>query len=399
MHDFSKFVFPPDARNCQACHEQTSAAVQKDGWLKPSRRACGSCHDDVNFATGENHADLPQVSDNQCSTCHTVQGELEFDISIKGAHVIPTQSTELPGTIFEILEVNDGGPGKKPTVAFSVKDKAGKPILPSEMTRLSLVMSGPTTDFGREISEDVRTAQGGDGVYFWTFNTAVPDTAKGSYAIGIEGYRNWTLLKGTKKEQVARDAGVNKVMTFAVTDPKPVPRRTVVALAKCNACHGSLSLHGGNRNNVEQCVLCHNPTGTDAARRPAGEGPPESIDFRSMIHKIHTGAELTAPYAIFGFGGTAIPFNGVGFPGNRASCTVCHVNNSEQLPLPATAAKVLSPRGPVSPLGPETAACTSCHTSLAAAAHAQVNTSALGESCATCHGPGSAFAVSKVHAQ
>ena len=399
MNDFSKVVFPANPRNCQACHEQTSAAVQKDDWLKPSRRACGSCHDNVNFATGENHVDLPQVSDNQCSNCHTVEGELEFDVSIKGAHTIPTQSKELPGTTFEILEVNDGGPGKRPTVTFSVKDKDGKAIFPSEMTRLFLVMSGPTTDFGSEISEDVRTAQGSNGVYFWTFNAAVPDTAKGSYAIGIEGYRNWTLLKGTKKEQVARDAGVNKVMTFSVTDPKPVPRRTVVTLAKCNACHGNLSLHGGNRNMSEQCVLCHNPTRTDAARRPAAQGPPESVDFRSMIHKIHTGSALTSPYSIFGFGGTAIPFNGVGFPGDRASCTVCHVNNSEQLPLPATAAKVLDPRGPVSPLGPETAACTSCHTSLATAAHAQTMTSPIGESCAACHGPTSAFAVSKVHAR
>jgi OmcA/MtrC family decaheme c-type cytochrome len=109
--------------------------VQKDAWLKPSRRACGSCHDDVNFATGENHADLPQVSDNQCSTCHTVQGELEFDISIKGAHTIATKSRELPGTTFELLSVADGAPGKKPTVSFSIKDKSGKPILPSEMTR------------------------------------------------------------------------------------------------------------------------------------------------------------------------------------------------------------------------------------------------------------------------
>jgi len=267
------------------------------------------------------------------------------------------------------------------------------------MTRLTLVLAGPTTDYGPEISEDARTAQGANGVYTWTFNASVPATAKGSYAIGIEGYRNFTILKGTKKEQVVRDAGVNKVMTFAVTDPKPVPRRTVVTLEKCNDCHSNLSLHGGNRNTIEQCVLCHNPTGTDAARRPAAQGPPESIDFRSMIHKIHTGHELGAPYSIFGFGGTAIPFDHVGFPGKRNNCNMCHVNNSQQLPLPATNTSVLDPRGPISPLGPESAACTSCHTSPAAAAHAQANTSALGESCAACHGLNSAFSVNKVHAQ
>jgi OmcA/MtrC family decaheme c-type cytochrome len=398
-HDYSKVGFSANIRNCQACHDQTSPAVQKDAWLTPSRRGCGSCHDNIDFATGKNHANLAQVNDTQCINCHTTKEGTEFDLTIRGAHTIATQSMELPGTILEILEVKDGAPGTKPVVTFSVKDKAGNPILANEMTRLVLVLSGPTTDFGGDVTEDVRTATGSNGVYTWTFAAAVPATAKGSYAVGIEGYRNITIQKGAKHQQVVRDAGVNKVMTFAVTDPQPVPRRTVVTLAKCNACHGSLSLHGNNRNAIEQCVLCHHPTSTDAARRPAAQGPPESVDFRSMIHKIHTGAELSGPYSIYGFGGNAIGFNDVGFPGKRNHCSVCHVNNSEQLPLAETAKPVLNPRGTPTTLGPETAACTSCHTSKAALAHALVNTSAIGESCAACHGPGSAFAVSKVHAQ
>jgi len=396
VHDFSKVAFPANPRNCEACHEPTSLAVQKDDWLKPSRRACGSCHDDVNFATGENHANLPQVSDNQCSSCHTVQGELEFDISIKGAHTIATKSRELPGTTFAILGVNDGAAGKKPTVTFSVKDKAGNPILPSEMTRLTLLLNGPNTDFGPQISEVALTASGSNGVYFWTFNTPLPETAKGSYTVGIEGYRNITLLKGTTKEQVARDIGVNKSFAFGVTDPTPVPRRTIVTTAKCNACHGSLGLHGGTRNTVEECVMCHNPANTDAARRPATAGPAQSIDFRTMIHKMHSAGANGATFTIWA--GSANNYN-FGYPGRLTTCTQCHVNGSEQLPLPATNAKVNDPQSHIGLMGPETASCTSCHTSLATAAHAQVNTSAIGESCSTCHGPTSAFAVSKVHAR
>jgi OmcA/MtrC family decaheme c-type cytochrome len=399
LHDFSHVLFPPSPKNCESCHEQTSTAAQKDDWLKPSRRACGSCHDDVNFATGENHANLPQISDNQCASCHTVEGELEFDLSIKGAHTIAERAKELPGTQLDILEVNDGGPGKRPTVTFSVKDKAGNPILPKDMTRLSLVLSGPNTDFGPPVSEDVRNAEGGNGVYYWTFARPLPETATGSYTVGIEGYRNFTLLAGTKKEQTVRDAGINKTMAFAVTDAKAVARRTIVSNDKCNACHGQLNLHGGNRNTVEQCVLCHNPTGTDAGRRPAANNPAESIDFRTMIHKIHTGNQLGGSYLVYGFGGTPHEYNGVGFPGNRANCNMCHVNNSQQLPLPATAQKVVNPRGAIKELGPETAACTSCHTSTAAMAHAQVNTASIGESCAACHGPNSTFSVNKVHAQ
>jgi OmcA/MtrC family decaheme c-type cytochrome len=396
MHDFSKFVFPANPRNCQACHEDSSAAVQKDAWLKPSRRACGSCHDDVNFATGENHADLPQVSDNQCSTCHTVQGELEFDISIKGAHTIATKSRELPGTTFELLSVADGAPGKKPTVSFSIKDKSGKPILPSEMTRLTLILNGPNTDFGTQIAEAALTAGGSNGVYFWTFNTAIPATATGSYTVSIEGYRNITLLKGTKKELVARDIGVNKQLAFGVTDAKAIARRTVTTTAKCNSCHGSLGLHGGTRNTVEECIMCHNPANTDAARRPASAGGSQTIDFRVMIHRIHSSASSGKPFTIWG--GSANVYD-VGYPGRLTTCTQCHVAGTEQLPLPATASKVTDGQNLIGTMGPETAACTSCHVTQAAAAHAQANTSAIGESCAACHGPTSAFAVSKVHAQ
>ena len=54
VFDFSHVVFPADARRCTHCHEQDKGAAQQDAYLKPNRAACGACHDDVNFATGEN---------------------------------------------------------------------------------------------------------------------------------------------------------------------------------------------------------------------------------------------------------------------------------------------------------------------------------------------------------
>ncbi|MBI3693453.1 MAG: OmcA/MtrC family decaheme c-type cytochrome [Acidobacteria bacterium] len=396
--DFSDVEFPADVRNCEVCHDPKSGAAQADAWLKPNRATCGACHDDVNFATGENHVDLPQVSDNQCSTCHFPEGELEFDASIRGAHTIERFSRDLPGTTFQILAVDDGSAGKRPIVTFTIKDKAGKPIPTSEMNRVSLVLAGPSSDYGGMVPEDASKATGpGDGRYFYTFQNPIAANAKGTFSVGIEGYRNIKLLPGTKKERTVRDAGVNKVFYFSVDGSKVEPRRTVVMVDKCNACHFSLSMHGSNRNQIQHCVQCHNPNQTDAARRPPSELPGETIAFKTMIHRIHTGEDLEIEYTIWG--GSPNDFTKIAFPGDRRNCDKCHVNNSQQLPLKDNLLNVVNPRGPLNPMGPTAAACLGCHTSRAVFAHAYSMTTPIGEACATCHGMNAEFSVNRVHAR
>lgn len=411
VHDYSTVAFPADARRCSACHD--GSATQAVNFNKANRAACGACHDNVNFATGENHVNLPQVSDNQCTMCHTPEGELEFDASIKGAHTIPTFSKELAGIQFEMFRVENGTAGNKPTVLFAIKDKSGKPILPSKVSRLALVLAGPTTDYTSfqtgYVSEDATKAEcNSDATACWyTFNTAIPASAKGTFSVGIEGRQEQKIYEGTLVEQTVRYGGVNKVLHFSVDGSEVVPRRTVVTTANCNKCHSFLSLHGENRNQVEQCVLCHNPVETDKSRRPAADLPAQSVDFRMMVHKIHTGEELGAPYIIYGFGGTKYDFSEVRYPAlspsgsaaDRRNCSMCHVNNSQQLPLKSTLSKVNDPRGYINPVGPASAACLSCHVSIEAASHALLNTSSLGESCSVCHGASSEFSVSKVHAR
>ena len=70
------------------------------------------------------------------------------------------------------------------------------------------------------------------------------------------------------------------------------------ALKNCNNCHARLSLHGENRNQIEQCVLCHNPSMDDSPVRPLTKDPtlaampPLGVNFAYMIHNIHTGEGL-----------------------------------------------------------------------------------------------------------
>ena len=403
LHDYSEVIFPPtdtdSTRQCETCHESDTGATQHDAWLtNPNRAACGSCHDDVNFATGENHAGLPQVSDNLCVNCHIPQGELDFDLSIIGAHRTPRFATELPGVVFEILAVQNTQPGQSPVVSFTLKTRNGAPLERSSFNVLALTLAGPTSDYGTFIRENADDNGSGDR-WMHTFEATIPEDASGTWTIGIEGRRAVTVLEGTEREITVNDAGENVVLHFSVDGNEVMPRRQVVELAKCNECHNSLSIHGSLRNQIEYCVECHNPNEDDIPFRPADQMPTESIDFRTMIHRIHTGAELSREYTIIGFMGTPHNYNEVHYPGLRQRCDACHVNDSQQVPLGQDRLPVQDPRGFLNPVGPETIACISCHDNLPAASHALANTSALGESCAACHGDGKLFSVNRVHAE
>jgi len=202
-----------------------------------------------------------------------------------------------------------------------------------------------------------------------------------------------------------RGSTINPFNSVAVTGAM-TPRRAVVTDAQCNSCHNGLSLHGGQRNTAVDCVICHNPQENDSARRPAAAGQPESVSFQRLIHRIHSGENLTQDFTVYAFGGTPTPFNEVRFPGDRRNCAKCHNGNSYTLPLHQTnVANVNTLRDYFPSQGPATAACLGCHDNKDAAAHAYLNTvnfpgiAIPAEACATCHGTGKDWAVEKVHAQ
>ena len=405
-NDYSAIIFPANPNTCQACH--TPDAKQATLFTTtPTAAACGSCHDDVNFATGVNHAGGPQADDNQCANCHIPQGESDFDASILGAHVNPDQSSLLPGIQGAILSVTNTSPGQKPVVAFQVKDKTGATIPMSAFSqtgyRLALVLAGPTSDYvginvhGYVSENPVPTAVLNSDTYTYTFSTAIPAGATGTYTIGMEGRRDDTVLAGTTKAQTIEYGMKNVVFNFSVDGSAVVPRRAVVSLANCNNCHWNLQLHGENRNQIQQCVLCHNPIENDSSMRPASANPPESIDFALFIHRIHSGPSQTRDFTIYGFGGSKNNFNNVLFPGDLANCQQCHLPGTYVLPIGATA-MINDDRGFINPVHPTTGACLGCHATVDAASHALVNTTTLGESCSVCHGPSGDYSVATVHA-
>jgi OmcA/MtrC family decaheme c-type cytochrome len=431
VNDFSTVVDPADPRRCAVCHSQTTGAAQATAYLtNPSRAACGACHDDVNFATGQNHPGGFQMDDKECANCHIPQGETPFDASIMGAHVVendtPATYPQNPNTLISSVVVNITGvtntsAGQKPTVAYTVKDINGNPLALSSLEDLQFTMAGPTTDYGyTSFGSDVTTpgyvAEDGtagmcdsSGNCTYTFQHAIPASATGTYAIGAESERLENILPNTNAAQTVESGAPNPVVYFSVDGSAVQSRRTVVATANCNQCHVHLTLHGNRRNNPEYCAFCHNPSDTDMSQVPAGQTP-QTINLAVMVHRIHDGVNVVPdggkPFVIFGFGGSKHDFSGVLYPAmspagdatDLSNCSMCHVNGSEQnLPIGLNA--VVDPQGWINPVQATASACSGCHVAKDASSHFLANTTSLGESCTVCHAAGAQFAVDAVHAQ
>jgi OmcA/MtrC family decaheme c-type cytochrome len=432
VHDYGEVTFPQDIRNCANCHEGRDPAnkpSQSNVWYTfPARNPCGACHDDINWATGANHAGGAQADDSQCASCHVPQGDAEWDAGIKTAHTVPYRSTQLKGLNATIVAVDNVGPGLKPVVTFKLTNGDGSVIPPANFnatnfpgSSLNILLGGPALDYGAGATPPAQPFRenavgaafnGTNGVY--TFTNAIPATATGTWAVAIEARRPVTFSPAPSEGPATFTEGaVNPVKYIAVTGGTAVPRRQVVTLTKCNNCHDRLATtfsHGGQRIAIEECDICHNGNATDVNRRyppPAtndgSKGQPESIAFKRMAHRIHTGNLLTQNYIIYGNAGTPNSFNEVTYPGDRMDCLQCHASASTfDLPLPVGTIPTITPSDYFSPQGAGTSACLGCHDNVDAAAHAYLNTVTtpfFGEACASCHGAGRDWDVARMHAR
>jgi OmcA/MtrC family decaheme c-type cytochrome len=91
-----------------------------------------------------------------------------------------------------------------------------------------------------------------------------------------------------------------------------VARRDIVDTGECLKCHvGSLYQHGGNRvDNVDMCIICHNPAsseqnvrvtrmGVDASESYDGK-PGQTYEMKTMLHAIHSaGVPGASPIVIY----------------------------------------------------------------------------------------------------
>ena len=235
---------------------------------------------------------------------------------------MPHRATQLKGLNAQILSVMNVAPGQKPTVTFQLTENDGTILAPAPFTsNLNLLMGGSTADYAINPFRERADAASFDGTNAtYTFTHAIPADAKGTWTFSIEARRTVTLDPHPADATTFTEAAFNPIFDASVDGSAVAARRVVVDIANCNTCHDQLALHGGQRQNTQECVMCHNPNASDVARRPADQGPPESIDFKRLIHRIHSGENLSQDYTVYGFGTppSVNNFNGVLLPGRPA---------------------------------------------------------------------------------
>lgn len=270
------------------------------------------------------------------------------------------ENDPLPGVVVDITGLTGGSGaggnfevGDFITVTFTLKRNDGVPLELSGLGRSGIMVSGPTSNYQRVIaslSNVISTAtKTAVDTYSYTFTSPIPATyiaplndttnltigemtgqplLSGTYTVGIELRKDYNI-DGT----VYRDVG-NASKDFLLGDATTLEPREVVTLANCNECHTKLSAHGGNRNKLTNCLLCHTAGSEDGNVASVGGGTPGvTVDFKVMIHKIHAGAFLPSvlgvstntdgtrnyaatpmPYEIMGFGNSLNDFSEIEFP-------------------------------------------------------------------------------------
>jgi OmcA/MtrC family decaheme c-type cytochrome len=374
--DFSEVTYPQDLRNCTTCHAGTDGS----NWnTRPSQVACGSCHTDVNFATGENHGigpvPGPQPDNSQCAICHTPAGITE-------AHLTENATPNNPGlpeglvTFEYVLDSVTVNENNEPVVAFHI-NQDGLPLDlttippdgfsggPSFLVAYALPQDGVTemvdyNNLGRSAGQPFSvslsslsgTLTGTPDSYTAVLSAAPFPEGATLRAVALQGY--FTQLGDDPDPEVTTDDVGRHTPSVVLAVDGDEERREVVDSNKCLNCHEILELHGGNRvNNVQVCVLCHNPnlsssgrgtdvtTVTDAQKETlaaAGYDPndpltwPEATNnFKNLVHGVHGAASRAYDYEfVRNFRGASYwNWSEVTFPGILSNCETCHVSASE----------------------------------------------------------------------
>ncbi|MDD5175055.1 MAG: OmcA/MtrC family decaheme c-type cytochrome [Sterolibacterium sp.] len=265
----------------------------------------------------------------------------------------------------------------------------------------------------------------GSSNHFTITSTPIPASATGTGVVAFAGFVNQQKDAASSYSVPVR----NVVSYFSLGSGAAVPRRDVVATAKCEVCHdkfirfGKTTGHRGSRNATEVCVICHNgnnPLNGTVVAGGAVTQYAESAHFKRFIHMVHE--EQTVNNKV----NATLLGQGNNFPAqdlqtaaygatSLSNCNMCHVSNSYQKDLGVSGTSVtydvdlskaatnaqVTDTDPSNnkAISPKASACSSCHTSDTAKSHmidvggasfgtatqADLAAGKVNETCNNCH--------------
>lgn len=433
---YGDIKYPQTALNCTKCHTKSDAAPQGDNWkTAPSRLACGSCHDGINFATGVGH--IAQTSDANCKTCHD-PGTAGDHVAAHKAKMPSNYDASLRTMSAQILGVTVGAADGKVTAKFKVTDNGVAVTDPAKFAAPTFMLVklvknaegtfnwvGYTNQYNTKNAAMAPVLQtkgekngtlvaNADGTFSYTFalsgatagdirtvthahnvsgNATLSKDTAGTYSSYNGDLTNWgpavelaapVTYEPTKTHRVAMtsskvatapaNTGFNAWFDFVPAGGAVTETRDIVKTANCANCHANGKLHAAF--DIQVCVTCHNPS------KDPNTG--ESVSLEYMIHKLHMGADLPSVKA----GGTYIvnvshDYSKAAFPGNIKNCLSCHSETTGNI------------NGANWRTNPTAGACVTCHDGTSTVTHA--TTSGFANNCISCHGSGAARDAKVVH--
>lgn len=417
FRDYTTVKFPADVKNCTACHAD-------DRWkTKPSRMACGSCHDNVWFGPLQQmpagmalHSGGSRTSDAYCWVCHMPDGPEDDMAPIADSHRVTSPNFK------QLVDLSMSPPangkfyvdGEAPQVTVTLRDAATGQIInptniiepliktqvqPNEWQRANLYVAGPRTETGPVLTtaallanpngyyanndvrvrlnpanEDPRVTRTATSIVYQL--TPIANLAPGTYTVFFEALPA-APLGGWAYTNF--QVGTAAVEAFVASN--------------CKDCHGETREHTSSMAvtyTPDICKSCHDylrqqpgKVGWNNANNGFGAAP-----LSRRVHGVHFGNYLDKPSEIHAAYGEE--FGRIIFPQDVRNCTKCHSQSSLWTQEPSRLA------------------CLSCHDDAAPVVHGTLMTwdptpadpwsGDEIETCIICHDKGSSVSAEKVHA-
>lgn len=273
---------------------------------------------------------LPDLS-GKVSNVSISSGSVTVDFYLEDKNGAPVTGHHPGFTIAQLQEATAGEPTKWQNYINATQTVGSEPDGWTNITSVAGVQPVGTSAIQPTYENSAKGTgtfvDNGDGSYTYTYDVVLTNVTS---PLAVSYDPSLTHRVGI---QVGERGGpvANLIYDFRPAGGIVNTTRKIVKIESCNECHGQLkAMHGGNRIDVDYCVVCHNPGNSDPHSG-------NSLLFTNLIHKLHSGSELPSvkaggEFAIYGYRNSKHDYSELGLPMDIRNCRKCHDENDAETP-------------------------------------------------------------------